>query len=74
MTNYLQLLPPTPSSTQATSPGSFAVISVVLSRPSTVRRNPRSYGVFRLWREGTDPASRGTQGRQQARRAIGVAP
>lgn len=37
----------------------MAVISTVLSRPSTSSRSPRSSANFRLWREGTDPASRG---------------
>jgi hypothetical protein len=35
------------------------VISTVLPRLSTVRSLRRTLGIFRLWREGTDPASRG---------------
>lgn len=73
MTDHLHLLSPRPSETQATNPGSFAVISLVVSRPSTGRRSRRSSAVFRLWREGTDPASRGAQGRRQAPQAMGVA-
>lgn len=49
----------------------MAVISTVLSRPSTSSRSPRSSATFRLRREGTDPAARGLR---TGRRASGPAP
>lgn len=45
------------------------VISTVLSRPSAVRRSCRSLAIFRLRREGTDPALRGP--RSEASHAVG---
>lgn len=52
---------------------SFEVISVVASRHLPALLHRRSKAIFRPWREGTDPASRGTNGRQEAAAAGGAA-
>ena len=41
------------------------VVPVVVSRRSSGPSIRRSVAIFRLWREGTDPAQRGPKGRQQ---------
>ena len=51
--------------------GFVNVISAVVSRPSSVLCSWRSMAKFRSWREGTDPALRGREGRREARRATG---
>ncbi len=47
------------------------VISAVVSRPPSVSHSRSSLAKFRSWREGTDPAMRGREGRRKARRATG---
>ena len=54
--------------------GKSPVIPLVASRPSPLKCPRRSRGISRLWREGTDPAPRGTTGRRQERQVLGVAP
>lgn len=58
MTDYLPALHVLPTGTEHTE----GVISVVVSRPSSVLRTRRWSANSRRWREGTDPASRGRRG------------
>ncbi|KJF16634.1 hypothetical protein AXFE_24960 [Acidithrix ferrooxidans] len=51
--------------------GFVNVISVVVPRPSSVFYSCRSLAKFRPWREGTDPALRGHEGRREAKRVTG---
>ncbi len=47
------------------------VISVVVPRPSNISCSWRLMAKFRSWREGTDPAKRGREGRREAKRVTG---
>ena len=46
--------------------GCVDVVPVVVSRHSSIQLHGRSLAIIRLWREGTDPASRGRGGWQHA--------
>ena len=51
--------------------GFVNVISAVVSRSSSVFYSCGLMAKFRPWREGTDPALRGREGRREAKRATG---
>jgi hypothetical protein len=77
MTNQLQHLQLVPRHLTLLFPDifdNFEVLPAVLSRPSRQLSLGRSFVFFRLWREGTDPASRGSnRGETTAAQARGVA-
>jgi hypothetical protein len=71
MTIYLLLPCPTLLGKKNRGRGFVNVISVVVPRPSNVSCSWRLIAKFRSWREGTDPAMRGREGRQEAKRVTG---
>lgn len=66
MTVHLCLCTPAASGWGDLKRGGVAVVPVVVSRRSRMQLHCRSHAIFRLRREGTDPASRGRRGRQHA--------
>jgi len=54
-------------------PSISSVLPAVLPGGSTVLPLPRSFAIFRLSWEGTDPALRGRRGRRPSAPAVGVA-
>jgi len=74
MTDHLCLTTPAASGWGDLKRGGVDVVPVVVSRHSRTQLHCRSHAIFRLWREGTDPASRGRGGWQQAVWQSGGAP
>ena len=73
MTNCLLLTSPSVPEKNNRGRECVSVISVVVPRPSSVFYSCRSLAKFRSWREGTDPAMRGSKGRWGAWRVTGGA-
>lgn len=63
MTSYTHLTHATPPQANRQVPEYVMVISVVVPRPPAARCFGTSLPTFRRRREGTDPASRGRNGR-----------
>ena len=66
MTNCLLLTSPSAPEKNNRGREGDSVISVVVPRPSSVFYSCGSLAKFRSWREGTDPAMRGSKGRRGA--------
>ena len=73
MTIWLLLTFPSASEKNNRGRGCVNVISVVVPRPSSISNLCGSLAKFRSWREGTDPAMRGSKGRRGAWRVTGGA-
>jgi hypothetical protein len=71
MTTYLLPTCPTLLGKKNRGRGLVNVISVVVPRPSSVSCSCGLLAKFRSWREGTDPALRGREGRREAKRVTG---
>ena len=73
MTICLLLTSPSAPEKNNRDRGCVGVISVVVPRPSSISNLCGSLAKFRSWREGTDPAMRGSKGRRGAWRVTGGA-
>ena len=71
MTIYFLPTSPTQLEKKNRGRGFVVVISTVVPRPLNALCSWRWLAKFRSWREGTDPAMRGREGRRKARRATG---
>lgn len=71
MTTYLLPTCPTLLGKKNRGRGLVDVISVVVPRPSNISCSWWMMAKFRSWREGTDPAKRGREGRREAKRVTG---
>ena len=66
MTPTISVQPPPQHPAGGTGSEGGDVVPVVVSRRSRTQLHCRSHAIFRLWREGTDPAPRGRGGWQEA--------
>ena len=73
MTDHLPSTITAAARTGANERVDLRVVPVVVSRRSGFPCNRRSSAIFRLWREGTDPAQRGPRGRRQVKPVRGGA-
>ena len=73
MTIWLLLTSPSAPEKNNRDRGCVGVISVVVPRPSSISNLCGSLAKFRSWREGTDPAMRGSKGWRGAWRVTGGA-